>query len=183
MLIDRALDAALWDISPSHGPAMSSDDFEEELSLWGANYPLAAETFPPTLAHVTVIDMQTKLAAPEEWVPTDYHWLLLYAALETTIVYLNDGEAPEFLAEMKAAKSESDFFLETEKVELEEFVEAFFWDTDFLIDATDVANLTAQGKELLRLSPEVFGLSHGMQPHPEELVMRRWDEDDERTPS
>ena len=45
---------------------------------WCDVYPLAAECFTPALARETLLDLLVKLRLPEAYVPTAYHWLLMY---------------------------------------------------------------------------------------------------------
>jgi hypothetical protein len=181
-LLEGALESACWDISPSLGPKMMRADFDEEQSLWAYNYPLGARLFCAPLAHATILDMHAKLSAPEEYVPTDYHWLLLYSVLETMITYLNDGASEYALAAMLDVRTEDDSFLEPRhatggaRVSLEDFVEAYFWDTDFLLESPGISHLTGQQKRQLGMSDELFGIAAGMPPHPEELAMDLWTE-------
>ena len=55
-------------------------------------------------------------------------------------------------------------------------LETYFWDTDFLMDAESFARLSAEAKTHLGFSPSVFGVTQGLAPHPEELVLRRAEE-------
>ena len=49
----------------------------EDDEAWAAAYPLAFRCFTRELAHRTLLDVLEKLDAPEWYVPTDYHWLLV----------------------------------------------------------------------------------------------------------
>jgi hypothetical protein len=57
--------------------------------------------------------------------------------------------------------------------------------TDFLLSGNDVAGLGMEGRKQLAISPETFGLTQGLKPHPEELRLRAIDpdEDGETPPS
>jgi hypothetical protein len=60
---------------------------------WRAAYPLLATCFTPVLARATLLDLVAKLRLPETYVPTEYHWLLLYECLKALIEVLNDDPA------------------------------------------------------------------------------------------
>src|SRR6266568_3887935 len=92
---------------------------------WRDVYPLSAACFTPALARETLLDLLVKLRLPEAYVPTEYHWLLMY---------------------------------------------------DFLMVAESFARLSAEAKTNLGFSPSVFGVTQGLAPHPEELVLRRAEE-------
>jgi hypothetical protein len=48
--------------------------------------------------------------------------------------------------------------------------------TEFLTDAEMFPDLTPEGKQQLGFNGEVFGVTHGLAPHPDELVLKRWQE-------
>ena len=61
---------------------------------WREGYPRAATCFTRELARETLVDLLVKLRLPEEYVPTEYHWLLLYECLQVQIEVLNDMPLP-----------------------------------------------------------------------------------------
>jgi hypothetical protein len=61
-------------------------------------------------------------------------------------------------------------------IDFDALVDTYFWDTDFLMDAESFARLSAEAKTNLGFSPSVFGVTQGLAPHPEELVLRRAEE-------
>src|SRR5215471_16211935 len=63
---------------------------------WREVYPLSAACFTPALARATLVDLVVKLRLPEAYVPTAYHWLLMYECLEVQIEVLNDMLLPSF---------------------------------------------------------------------------------------
>jgi hypothetical protein len=52
----------------------------------------------------------------------------------------------------------------------------YFWDTDFLTDANVFGHLTPDAKHQLGFSREVFGVTHALASHPDELILKRWQE-------
>ena len=61
-------------------------------------------------------------------------------------------------------------------IDFDALIDTYFWDTDFLLDAESFARLSAEAKTNLGFSPSVFGVTQGLAPHPEELVLRRVEE-------
>ena len=57
-------------------------------------------------------------------------------------------------------------------------VDTYFWDTDFLLDAEGFTQLGPDQKASLGCSPSTFGVTQGLAPHPDELVLRRAEEDE-----
>ena len=57
-----------------------------------------------------------------------------------------------------------------EAIDFDWIIAVFFWDTDFLDD--NIGRLSLEQRQALRVSPETFGLSLGMKPHPEELALK-----------
>jgi hypothetical protein len=50
----------------------------------------------------------------------------------------------------------------------------YFWDTDFLTDSGLSDHLALEAKQQLGFSGEVFGVTHGLAPHPAELIFKPW---------
>jgi len=76
---------------------VSSDaliDAYESDEDFGQEYLLSARCFTRELARATLLDMLEKLQCPEEYIPTDYHWLLLYECLQIQLSVLNDKPLP-----------------------------------------------------------------------------------------
>ena len=146
-------------------------------------YPLSARCFTHTLARATLLDMLDKLQRPEEYVPTDYHWLLLYECLELHITLLNDTPLPSLVAQLRTVAHEDDTsYLSFPapsrrdvrcRIDFDALVERYFWDTDFLFDAETFDQLDPEAKQQLGFTEGVFGVVQGLQPHPDELVLKR----------
>jgi hypothetical protein len=52
----------------------------------------------------------------------------------------------------------------------------YFWDTDFLTDAGTFAELPPDAKPQLGFNREAFGVTQRLTPHPDELILRPWEE-------
>src|SRR5262245_481574 len=150
---------------------------------WREAYPLSATCFTPELARTTLVDLVEKLRLPEEYVPTDYHWLLLYECLQEQIAALNDAPLPPLVNLLSALATAQDALYLTLpprsqgvagfSIDFDALVDMYFWDTDFLLDAEHFARLDPDAKASLGFSPSVFGVIQGLAPHPDELVLRR----------
>ena len=61
-------------------------------------------------------------------------------------------------------------------IDFDALIDAYFWDTDFLMDAELFSRLSPDAKANLGFSAGVFGVVQGLSPHPDELVLRRSEE-------
>jgi len=172
-----------------YGLKVASDeivDVYEDHGAWAAAYPLSSACFTRELARGVLLELLEKLDAPELYMPTDYHWLLMYECLKEHIALFNDGPVPSVVTHLRALASDQDMtYLHLSKrsrgmagvsLDFDEFIDVYFWDTDFLTDAGLFDNLTAEAKQHLGVSGEVFGVTHGLAPHPDELILKRWQE-------
>ena len=156
----------------------SDEDYSQE-------YPLSSRCFTRALARATLLDMLDKLQRPEEYIPTDYHWLLLYECLQRHIAQLNDLPMPDLVAQLRAvAHADDGSYLRLPRasrrnsrcrIDFDALVDRYFWDTDFLLDAETFDQLDAAAKQRLGFTEGVFGVVQGLSPHPDELVLRRSD--------
>jgi hypothetical protein len=153
---------------------------------WRAAYPLSAPCFTPVLARATLLDLVAKLRLPETYVPTEYHWLLLYECLKALIEVLNDDPLPSLVAQLTTLATAQDALylsLPTQAkdtagfhIDFDALFNMYFWDTDFLMDAELFARLSPDEKASLGFSPSAFGVTQRLVPHPDELVLRRAEE-------
>jgi hypothetical protein len=160
---------------------------------WQEAYPLSATCFTPELARATLVDLVAKLRLPEEYVPTDYHWLLMYECLQGQIERLNEDPLAPLVNLLTALATAQDALYLTLppraqdvagfSIDFEALVDMYFWDTDFLLDAEQFARLEPDAKASLGFSPSVFGVIQGLAPHPDELVLRRAEENAPRSES
>jgi hypothetical protein len=153
---------------------------------WRDMYPLSATCFTPELARETLLDLVAKLRLPEVYVPTEYHWLLMYECLQALIEVLNDDPLPSLVKQLTTLATAQDaIYLSLPiqgkgiagfHIDFDALVDTYFWDTDFLLDAESFFQLDADAKTRLGFSPSVFGVVQGLSPHPDELVLRRSEE-------
>ena len=153
---------------------------------WREAYPLSATCFTSELARATLLDLVEKLRLPEEYVPTDYHWLLMYECLQGQIEALNEAPLLPLVNLLRALATAQDALYLTLpprgqevagfSINFEALVDMYFWDTDFLLDAELFARLSPEEKASLGFNPSVFGVIQGLSPHPDELVLRRAEE-------
>jgi hypothetical protein len=150
---------------------------------WAKDYPRSARCFTPALARVTLRDLHAKVQLPETYVLTEYHWLLLYECLQGEMAVLNDLPLPCLMERLRtlavaqdraylslpaASQDHTSFYIDCEV-----FIERYFWDTDVLMVAEILSRLSAEAKQHLGLSDALFGVVHGLAPHPDELVLQR----------
>ena len=150
---------------------------------WHDAYPLSAKCFTSELARETLVDLLGKLRLPEEYVPTEYHWLLMYECLKVQIEVLNDMLLPSLGEELQTLATAPDtvyLSLPTRSqdvagfhIDFDMLIAQYFWDIDFLMDAEHFSRLSAEAKTRLGFSVSIFGVVQGLSPHPEELILRR----------
>ena len=148
----------------------------EDDEAWAAAYPLASACFTRELAHRVLLELLEKLDAPEWYVPTDYHWLLVYECLKKHMALFNDAPVPSVVTRLRALASDQDtvyLHLPTRSkgtagvwMDFDEFIDVYLWDTDFLMDVGLLDHLAPEAKQQLGLSTEVFGVTHATHPAP-----------------
>jgi hypothetical protein len=159
-------------------------DMYEDHESWATAYPLSSACFTRELARSVLLDVLEKLNSPDWYVPTDYHWLLIYECLKEQIALFNDVPVPSIVTCLRTLASNRDTaYLHLPQqprgtagvwIDFDEFIEVYFWDTDFLTDVGLFDNVTAEAKQHLGVSGEVFGVTHALAPHPDELILRQW---------
>jgi hypothetical protein len=155
-------------------------------TVWAMAYPRIAQCFPRQQAHEVLLDLCDKLRQPQTYVPTPYHWLLMYECLSFHIECLNDAPEPQVIAALKVSQAAQDAAYlafprdshgrEGVSIDFEAFVDTYFWDTDFLLDASTYAQLGASVKRQLGFRADLFGVVSGLLPHPAELVLKTVEE-------
>lgn len=103
--------------------------------------------------------------APGLYMPTDYHFLVLYDVLELTIELHNDLVEEEDSPQEIGGK-----LLGT--IDFDWIADYYFWDLDFLSSPQDMNNLSSDAKATMGFSKETFGVVNRMAPHPDELEMK-----------
>jgi hypothetical protein len=161
-------------------------DLYEDHEAWATAYPLSSACFTRELARRILLELLDKLDAPALYVLTDYHWLLVYECLKEHMALFTDAPAPSVVKRLRTLASDQDtIYLHLPKrsrgtagvwIDFDEFIDVYFWDTDFLTNAEMFFHLTPEDKRQLGFNGEVSGVAHSLAPHPDELVVKRWDE-------
>jgi hypothetical protein len=154
--------------------------------VWAMAYPRVAQCFPRQQSRAVLLDLRDKLRLPQTYVPTTYHWLLLYECLSFHIEGLNDAPGPQVIAALKASQVAQDAAYlafprdrhgrEGVSIDFEAFIDTYFWDTDFLLDASTYEQLGAPVKQQLGFRADLFGVVSRLLPHPAELVLKTVEE-------
>ena len=152
---------------------------------WALTYPLSARCFTAQLARETLLDLLDKLSRPERYATTTYHELLMYECLEVEIACFNDGLLPGLFERLKGmAKARDAAYLDFAPrpqaqaggaIDFHAFIDAYFWDTDFLLEPSTFAQMDAPLKARLGYRADLFGAPSGLTPHPTELILKRCD--------
>ena len=145
-------------------------------------YPLSAKCFTRQRARDALLDLMEKLRLPQEYVPTSYHWLLMYECLHIQIDCINDDPWPDVIDLLKASRAARDtaylsFPLGSQGreglfIDFESLIEVYFWDTDFLLDPSTYYQLGAHSRKQLGYRADLFGVLSGLVPHPAELILK-----------
>ena len=153
---------------------------------WAMTYALSAKCLTQERAREVLLDLLDKLRLPQDYVPTTYHWLLMYECLHLHIECLNDDPWPELVEDLKASRDARDagylsFPLDSQgtegvSIDFDAFIDTYFWDTDFLLDPSTFYQLGASSKKQLGYRVDLFSVLTGLTPHPAELVLKRVDE-------
>jgi hypothetical protein len=159
-------------------------DVYEDPEAWATDYPLSSTCFTRELARSVLLGVLEKLNSPDCYLPTDYHWLLTYECLKEQIALFNDGPVPSAVERLRTLASDQDTaYLHLPQqsqgtagvwIDFDEFIDVYFWDTDFLMDIGLLDHLAPEAKQQLGLSGEVFGVTHALAPHPDELIFKPW---------
>jgi hypothetical protein len=140
------------------------EDLAEQQEALEDVMPRSATLFDVAGVKTQLAMLHTAAEQPELYQPTDYHWLLLYEALESYCVEFNEIPHGVLLDDYGITR-----------LEFDRLIDLFFWDTDFL-DAR-IPMMPLQVRQQLDISPETFGLTAGLKPHPDELRLTLCDED------
>jgi hypothetical protein len=106
----------------------------------------------------------------------------MYECLACHIEYLNDAPEPQVVTALKASRVPQDaaylafprdrYGQEGVSIDFEAFIDMYFWDIDFLLEASTYAQLGVAAKQQLGFRADVFGVLSGLLPHPAELVLQ-----------
>jgi hypothetical protein len=139
-----------------------------EAEDWTAQYPTAVRCFSRNLARTTLGQLLTASRADQVYQLTDNHWLLLYDCLRIYCTIHNDyaREAPTQTLPVDPYR--------IGPIDFNALTDGYFWDTDFLLEGPTLAGLGPDGRKSMDVADEVFGISQGLPPHPEELKLTPW---------
>lgn len=119
-------------------------------------FEIICENSQRHFTHTGAVEMLRQLRTASSAEPlyrlTDYHWELLYDVL---MYWATWDTSP----------------LDTRRDLIDEMIDEYFWDTDFLLDADTMLDLTHEQKAQMGFSPETFGLTQGLLPSAEELAI------------
>ena len=118
----------------------------------------------PTLV-MTLEKLLEAHQAPGLYMPTDYHFLVLYDVLELTIDLHNDLVVEETSPQKIGGSLLGE-------INFDWIADYYFWDLDFLSSPQDMNNLSSDAKRIIGFSKETFGVVNRMAPHPEELELK-----------
>lgn len=108
--------------------------------------------------------------SPKVFMPTDYHFLILYEILEWFIEIYNDDPS--------AVGSRGSFAgVRVGQIDLGGVLDTYFWDTDFLFDADALNALSGTGKEMMGFRDATFGAVNKLAPHDDELALEEREPD------
>jgi hypothetical protein len=154
--------------------------------MWATAYPCVAQCFSRQRARQGLRDLRDTLPQPQTYVPTTYHWLLIYECLSFHIESLNDAPAPQVVAALKASRVAQDAAYlafprdrhgrEGVSIAFAACIDMYFWDIDFLLEASTYEQLGAPVKQQLGYRADVFGVLSGLRPHPAELALKTVEE-------
>ena len=115
---------------------------------WDLYFPLSSRHFTAALAFSTIQDLRTISAASAVYRVRDYHWLLLYELLRIYCDQRNE-EIDHGAGPSRSGGCRLDF---------DELVATYFWDTDFLLPADRFGEVGEEGLHALGLTADVLGL-------------------------
>jgi hypothetical protein len=149
---------------------------------WNANFPRLSACFRHELAQKVVLGLREKLDRPEEYLLTDYHWLLRYEVMQVYVDLIKDHQLPDILGELQAvATAEDSAYLEIHQrslrsrrvqLDLDGFIDKFLWDTVFHTEPQLFEQLDSEAKQRLATNPELFGVIQRLALHPDELILQ-----------
>lgn len=144
------------------------DDLDEGPDFLGFEQSLAV--FEPARLREEIDKLLVAHRSDRTYSPTDYHWLILYEAVHLLVELHNDALKQ---AEDDEAADELPVFggVRIGKIDFDWILGVYWWDTDFLTNPALIDAMGPEAKSLMRFTDETFGVVHGLQPHPDELLL------------
>lgn len=137
---------------------------------WSAMSPRLSRCFTPQTAAAAIEQLLAASRDAAVYQITDYHWLVLYECLRAYCQWHNDiaAEQPDGLLPVGEFR--------IGEIDFDAVADLYFWDTDFLFDPSTLERLGPDARQSLTISDEAFAIAQGLQPHPDELRIERWEE-------
>lgn len=157
LLINQAIEDAIGHIEFDDDPAEQQEALDSLM-------PHSAKLYDVAGVKTQLALLKAAIGKAELYQPTDYHWLLLYEVLDAYCADFNETPHGILFAGYGL-----------ERLEIDHLADVFFWDTDFL-DA-QIPMMSLDAREVMDISPETFGLTAGLKPHPEELELERCEDE------
>ncbi len=148
------------------------DDHQDYPEDFTVDYPESAKCFTPVLAEKTLKDLLRASQESALYQLTDYHWLLLYEVLLIFTNVFNDD--PEGVVGGKELVTKYG----RKKVDFHDFIDCYFWDTDFLADPNAIINMGEKGRQSMAFNKEAYAVIQRWGPHPEELALTKVDSEE-----
>jgi hypothetical protein len=148
------------------------DDNQDDPEDFARVYPESAKCFTPQLAKKILKQLLRASQGRTLYQLTDYHWLLLYEVLSKFADIFNDE--PESVS----GGSELVTTYGRKKVDFHDFIDCYFWDTDFLADPDGMINMGHESRQSMGLNQEAYAVIQRWTPHPEELALTKVDSEE-----
>jgi len=148
------------------------DDHQDCHEDFTVDYPESAKCFTPALAEKTLKDLLRASQESALYQLTDYHWLLLYEVLLIFTHVFNDE--PESVVGGKELVTKYG----RKTVDFHDFLDSYFWDTDFLADPVGMINMGHESRQSMGFNQEAYAVIQRWAPHPEELALTKVDSEE-----
>jgi len=150
---------------------ISKEDPKGDPGDFAARYPESAKCFTAALAEKTLKDLLRASHESALYQLTDYHWLLLYEVLKNFTEVFNDE--PELVAGEELVATYG-----MKNIDFSEFIDLYFWDTDFLMEPAGVVAIGQESRQSMGFNQEAYGVIQRWAPHPEELALTKVDSEE-----
>ena len=135
-------------------------------------FPNASKVFSTEITLENLINLLKCHQKPHLYYLNDYHYLLLYDTLEHFSVIHND------MIKMQSSEERDEYSMigeyHIEKINFDDIVDTYFFDTDFFADPETMLQLGMDGRRDLNMNKETFSISQGLAPHPEEMELKEY---------
>ena len=91
---------------------------------------------------------------------------MLYEVLKNFTEVFNDE--PELVAGEELVATYG-----MKNIDFSEFIDLYFWDTDFLADPVGMSNMGHESRQSMGFNQEAYGVIQRWAPHPEELALTK----------